>query len=45
MDPPQSESSREGQKAEENGAQGELQRGRRHSAVLKTPSTFTLLYF
>lgn len=27
MDSPQSESSGEGQKAEENGAQGELQRG------------------
>lgn len=35
MDSPQSESSGEGQKAEENGAQGELQRGRRHSTLLR----------
>lgn len=45
MDSPQSESSGEGQKAEENRAQGEIQRGRRHSAVLRALSTFPLLYF
>ncbi len=45
MDSPQSESSGEGQKAEENRAQGELQRGRRHSTVLRPLSTFPLLYF
>lgn len=45
MDSPQSESSGEEQKAEENRAQGELQKGRRHSTVLKPLSTFPLLYF
>ena len=43
MDSPQSESSGEGQKAEENRAQGELQRGRRHSSVLWPVSSFLLL--
>lgn len=42
MDSPQSESSGEGQKAEESRAQGELQRGRRRSSVLGPISTFPL---
>lgn len=42
MDSPQSEPSGEGQKAEENRAQGELQRGRRHSTLIPL-STFPQL--
>lgn len=44
MDSPQSKSSGEEQKAEENKAQGELQRGRRHSVVLSALCTLTQLY-
>lgn len=42
MDSPQSESSEEEQKAEEKGAQGELQRGRRRSPTMHLASALIL---